>query len=92
MAQKKPYALARYINQATKAPFEFIVDDKRSIFIEQPDSETMMVVDQAENSEEAMRLLVGDKFDEIMEVIGKEPGGVVRLLSTDIQEHFELGK
>jgi hypothetical protein len=91
MPQKKPYALARYVNEATKKPFELIVDDKKSIIIEQPDGETMMVVDQAANSEEAMRLLVGDKYDEIMKVFGSEPGGALRLLTEDIKEHFDLG-
>jgi hypothetical protein len=92
MAQKHPYALARYINQATKQPFEFIIDDKRSIFIEQPDANVVVHSDQAKNTEEALRDLVGDKYDEIMEIIGDAPGGVVKLLVNDLRDHFGLGE
>jgi hypothetical protein len=92
MAPKHPYALARYINQATKKPFELIVDENRSIFIEQPSSNVVVHSDQAKNTEEALRDLVGDKYDEIMEVIGDAPGGVVKLLVDDLRDHFGLGE
>ena len=92
MAQRKPFALARYINEATKKPFELIVDDKRSIFIEQPSSNVVVHSDQAKNTEEALRDLVGDKYDEIMDVIGDAPGGVVKLLVDDLRDHFGLGE
>ena len=92
MAQKKPFALARYINEATKKPFEFIVDEKRSIFIEQPDANVVVHSDQAKNTEEALRDLVGDKYEEIMEIIGDAPGGVVKLLVDDLRDHFGLGE
>lgn len=92
MPPRKNHSLARYRAEAQKKPFEFIIDADKSLFFEQPDSETMMVIDQVANSEEAMRLLVGDQYDELMKIIGKEPGGVVKMLSEDIQEHFGLGK
>ena len=92
MPAKRNHSLARYRAEATKKPFEFIIDAEKSMFFEQPDADTMLIIDQAANSEEAMRLLTGDQFDALMEVIGKEPGGVLKLLSEDMQEHFGLGK
>lgn len=92
MPRQKPYALARYINEATKKPFPFIVDDTKTIEIEQPSSQVVLVIDQAENTEEAFRMMVGDKFDEIVEVIGDQPGGVLKLLINDIRDHFGLGE
>jgi hypothetical protein len=92
MPQKKPYALARYINEATSKPFELIVDDKRSIVIEQPSSQDVLMIDQAENTEEAFRVMVGDKFDEVMKAIGDTPGRVLKLVIDDIRDHFKLGE
>lgn len=92
MPAKRNHSLARYRAEATKKPFEFILDADKSLFIEQPDGDTMMMLDQAANSEEAMRLLCGEQYDALMKVIGKEPGGVLKLISEDIQEHFGLGK
>jgi hypothetical protein len=92
MPAKKKGQLAVYRSKATKEPFELVIDAESSLFFEQPDSDTMITIDQAANSEEAMRLLVGDQYDELMKVIGKEPGGVLKLLSKDIQEHFGLGE
>lgn len=92
MPRPKTFALARYINEATSKPFELIVDDKRSITIEQPSSQDVLMIDQAANTEEAFRIMVGDKFDEVMEVIGDTPGRVLKLLIDDVRDHFKLGE
>lgn len=92
MAVRKNHSIARYVNEATKKPFELIVDDKRSIFIEQPNADVVVHSDQAKNTEQALRDLVGDKYDEIMDLIGDAPGGVVKLLVDDLRGHFGLGE
>lgn len=86
----KSYNLADYRRQANKPPFPFKIDDDRTIMIEPPDGDAVMAVMATDNVREQFRLLAGESFDEIIEIVGAEQGGVLKALLQDMSAHFGL--
>jgi hypothetical protein len=88
----KKYQLAVYRAEALKKPFELIVDDKTTVSIPVPDTETVLQVTETTVVREQLRLLTGDQYGALMEALGDQPGGVLKLLMKDLTEHFDLGE
>lgn len=97
-ATQKTYSLDKYRKDATKAPFPLEVSEDRTIFIGRPTAETMLDVAEkfseadASNIREILRALLGDKHDEVMELIKDEDFGVMMALVADLGEYFEMGE
>jgi hypothetical protein len=88
----KRYRLADYRREATKPPFVLEIDEERSLEIQAPDTNTILDVQATADVRQQVKLLTGDKYAELMEVIGSEQGGVLKVLMRDLSEHFNLGE
>ena len=88
----KKYQLAVYRAEAAKKPFELIVDDKTTISISAPDTETVLQVTETVVVRDQLRLLAGNQYTALMEALGDQPGGVLKPLMKDLTEHFNLGE
>lgn len=88
----KKYSLADYRRQANKPPFPLDIDEERTLEIAPPTTSAMLDVQSTDDVREQLKLLAGDKYDELMEVIGEEQGGVLKVLLKDMTAHFGLGE
>lgn len=88
----KKYQLAVYRSKAMKKPFELIVDEDKSILIPPPSTDVILDVAEATTPREQLRLLAGDQYEPLMEVIGEESGSILKPLMTDLTEYFGLGE
>ena len=88
----KKYQLAVYRAKAKKAPFELIVDEDKSIVISVPSTDVILDVAEAVTPREQLRLLAGEQFEALMDVLGDEPGSILKVLLSDLTNHFDLGE
>ena len=88
----KKYQLAVYRRRAVKAPFELIIDEDKTVSIPPPSTDVLLDVAEATTPREQLRLLAGDQYDALMEVLGPEPGGILKPLLADLTAHFDLGE
>jgi hypothetical protein len=88
----KRYRLADYRREATKPPFPLELDEERTLEIPVPDTNTILDVQATTDVRQQVKLLAGDKYEDLMEAIGGEPGGVLKSLMKDMTEHFDLGE
>jgi len=86
------YRLADYRRQANKEPFPLELDDERVLMIPAPSTNTVLDVQATEDVREQLRMLTGDAYDDLMEAIGEEQGGVLKALMKDLTDHFGLGE
>lgn len=88
----KKYQLAVYRAKAAKKPFELIVDEDKSIHIAPPTTDVILDVSEATTPREQLRLLAGDQYNALMEVLGEESGSILKPLMNDLTEYFGLGE
>lgn len=88
----KRYRLADYRREANRPPFVLEIDEERTLEIPAPDTNTILDVQGAVDVRQQVKLLTGDKYGELMDVIGGEQGGVLKQLMRDLSEHFNLGE
>jgi hypothetical protein len=95
---RRSYRLERYRAEATKEPFELVVDGidgadgaDTSIVITQPSGADLLAAEQATSSKEAIEILAGDQYDALMTVLRDEPAGVLKAVVADLRDHFGLG-
>jgi hypothetical protein len=88
------YKLEQYRKEAEIQPFELEIEEGRVISIPAPDGDT--VLDLAEipihEPRRLLRLLLGDQYDEVLGIVGKDPSGVLPALTADILKHFKIGQ
>lgn len=88
------YKLERYRKEAEISPFELEVEEGRVISIPAPDGDT--VLDLAEipiqEPRRMLRLLLGDQYEEVIGIVGKDPSGVLPALTADMLQHFKIGQ
>lgn len=84
----KKYRLDQYIQDATIPPFPLEVSDEETILIKAPDGDTVLAVEEATSSRARLRLLCGEQFNRVLELIGKENFGVMTALVMDMMRHF----
>jgi hypothetical protein len=92
MPARTTYSLARYRAEAKREPFELVIDSSSSVVIVQPSGEDLLAAEQATSSREAIKILAGDQYEELMKVLGAEPAGVLKAVIADIRDHFGLGE
>lgn len=88
----KKYQLARYRNEALRPDFELEVEDGKSIVIRQPDVDEVLDLNGMTDPRAILQVLAKDQYEELMQTIGSEPGGMLQALIDDIVRHFGLGK
>ena len=88
----KKYSLADYRRQANRSPFSLEIDEEQTLEIAPPTTSAMLDVQATDDVREQLKLLAGDKYDELMEAIGDEQGGVLKVLLKDMTGHFGLGE
>lgn len=88
------YKLEQYRKEAEISPFELEIEEGRVISIPAPDGDT--VLDLAEipiqEPRRMLRLLLGDQYDEVLGIVGKDPSGVLPALTADMLKHFKIGR
>lgn len=90
----KSYSLSKYRKEANISPFVLEVDDDTNIIIQPPDGDTMLELGNVQMHEgrRMLRLVCGDKFDEVMEVLGGEPAPILASVAMDMIKHFGLAE
>jgi hypothetical protein len=88
------YKLDKYIAEAEVEPFILEVDEERSITITYPTGETLAQLTETPDHEtrRIMKLLCGDQFEEMWDVISQLPASVLMEIGTEIVKHFRIGQ
>jgi hypothetical protein len=90
----KTYDLRTYVQEATKAPFDLLVDDDTTISVPAPSVRVILELAKVPEDEplELLELFVGDSFEDLFDAIGDCPAGVFEKLLEDLRKHFGLGE
>lgn len=88
----KKYRLADYRKQANKPPFPLELDEERTLEIPAPSTNALLDAQATADVREQLKLMTGVKYEELLEVIGEEQGGVLKVLLKDLSDHFGLGE
>lgn len=88
------YKLDTYRAEAQIAPFELDLGGDRVISIPVPDGETIVELAETPQSQarRILQLLLGEQYDELWAVLGKENAGVIPALVADLLKHFKIGE
>lgn len=91
---KKPNSLERYRSEAKGEPFVLWLDDENTLEFPRPTGNQMLDVEdvlQNGTGRELLAALCGDKFDQLIEVVGDDDADVLAAIVSDMQKHFGLG-
>jgi hypothetical protein len=86
----KTYDFTSYLAEARPTPFVLRVSDEEQISIEPPDTETLLLIDEATTARRTIELLCGDQFDQVFNLIRHQHKGVMERLLLDMRKHFNL--
>lgn len=86
----KTYKFDRYVSEAKAAPFVLEIGDGDLIEIPAPDGETVLRIEESRSSRKTLRLLCGEQFDRVSDLVSVAPAGVLTSLVSDMVEHFGL--
>lgn len=94
------YSVARYRAEAKGTPFPLETLDGRVIEIPRPTGDRMMelaekysaATEAPPHPREQLQDLLGEKYDEVMAVLGGEDFEVLIMFLRDLSEHFGLGE
>ena len=73
-----------------KEPFKFKVGDSPTFLVQEPDSDTVMDIEEARTTRRVLKLFLGDQFDELSDFIGPEHPDTLIDLARDMSKHFGL--
>jgi hypothetical protein len=79
-----------YLEDAGIKPFDLEVSDDEVLSIPAPDSNTILLIEEAASTRERLRLLCGEHFERVMELIGGESPLVMRRLTQDMTQQFSI--
>ena len=88
----KMKSLDQYRKEANISPFVLEVDDNKSITVQPPTGDDILELTNV-SIDDAVGLLqglCGDSYDEVMEVLGKEPAPVLFAVIMDMMKHFGI--
>lgn len=85
-------SLSQYRKEADVKPFVLEVDDSTSITIQPPDGDAFLSLGEVQMNDAhgMLSLLCGDQYEEVMDVLGKEPGPVLLAVVQDMARKFGL--
>ncbi|NKR75859.1 hypothetical protein GS492_24945 [Rhodococcus hoagii] len=73
-----------------KDPFKFQIGDSPEFTVQEPDAYTVMDIEEAKTSRQALKLFLGDQFDELEDFLGPLHPDVLVDLTRDMSRHFGL--
>lgn len=86
----KTYRFDQYVQDAAVEPFRLEISPDETIVIEAPDGNAVLQLEEVGSSRERLRLLCGEQFDRVVELIGNKPPAVLKRLSQDMARHFAV--
>lgn len=73
-----------------KAPYRFQIGDSPIFSIEEPDSDTVMDIEEAKTSRSILKLFLGDQYTEVADYLGPEhPDTLVDVIRA-MSQHFGI--
>lgn len=88
------YKLERYRQEAEIPPFDLEIEEGRVISVPAPDGDTVLDLAEVPIQEprRMLKLLLGDQYEELIGIMGKDPSGVLPALTADMLKHFKIGQ
>jgi hypothetical protein len=83
----KTYKFDQYVEEARTDPFRLEANGS-VIEISAPTSETMLKMDFTTSPRTALRLLCGNVFEDVYELLAPQPASVLNRLLADMMGHF----
>ncbi|MBH0121562.1 hypothetical protein M1M07_23655 [Rhodococcus sp. HM1] len=73
-----------------KAPFRFQIGESPVFYVQEPDADTVMDIEEAQTSRRVLKLFLGDQFDDVADFLGPEHPDTLIDLARDLSRHFGL--
>lgn len=88
----KSYSFESYATEAdAREPFRLDLSDGEQIVIPHPDVETTLLIEEAQFTRDRLRLICGDQFERIMDLLKSKDGETLNRLVDDMAAHFKVG-
>lgn len=86
----KSFKWDRYVADARTEPFVLELNGEDAISIPAPDGETVLRIEESRSSRATLKLLCGEHFARVSDLISVAPAGVLTALVADMVDHFGL--
>lgn len=86
----KTYDFDSYLTEAIPTQFVLNVPEGESIVIDPPDTDTLFLIDEAVTARETLKLLCGEQWDRVYELIRHRDPAVTSKLVGDVRKHFRI--
>ncbi|WP_213573275.1 hypothetical protein [Rhodococcus sp. USK13] len=73
-----------------KEPFKFQIGESPTFLVPEPDSDTVMDIEEANTSRRVLKLFLGDQFDDVADFLGPQHPDTLIDLARDLSRHFGL--
>ncbi|WKN53769.1 hypothetical protein HJ581_0008155 [Rhodococcus opacus] len=73
-----------------KDPFKFQIGESPTFLVQEPDSDTVMDIEEAQTSRRVLKLFLGDQYDEVVDFLGPTHPDTLIDLARDLSRHFGL--
>ncbi|APE11009.1 hypothetical protein BO226_19225 [Rhodococcus sp. 2G] len=74
----------------SKKPFKFQIGESPTFYVQEPDADTVMDIEEAQTSRRVLKLFLGDQFDDVADFLGPEHPDTLIDLARDLSKHFGL--
>lgn len=95
--KNRRYSFQQYMTEARIRPFELEAPpaegeaEPRVISIDPPTGDDLLAVtENSDRPRKVLQILCGDKFDDVIELVGPAPAQVLTALIGDMTEHFGM--
>ncbi|QDQ93703.1 hypothetical protein FND50_25070 [Rhodococcus sp. WB9] len=73
-----------------KEPFKFQVGESPTFLVPEPDSDTVMDIEEAQTSRRVLKLFLGDQYEDVVDYLGPTHPDTLIDLARDLSRHFGL--
>ncbi|MGU3587483.1 hypothetical protein ACLBYD_30630, partial [Rhodococcus sp. C26F] len=70
-----------------KKPFKFQIGESPTFYVQEPDADTVMDIEEAQTSRRVLKLFLGDQFDDVADFLGPEHPDTLIDLARDLSKH-----
>jgi hypothetical protein len=84
----KTYDFDDFLREARPTAFILRVSEEQTITIEPPNSETMLLLDEASTARRQLELLCGDQWQAVFALVREKHTGVLNALAMKLMKHF----